>query len=206
MDGMVAHLASIAGRLPLLVTTAAAGALMRAAYRQLTRGNLTLDTGIGRRTAPLGPLTVDIDAPRPLVFEVVAAPYLGRAGTAAAEHIEILERGTDLVVAAHHTPAAGGVSTTVEAVGFEPPHRVTFRLLRGPVPHVVESFDLEEVGAGTRLRYEGEIGTDFWWLGAAWGALVARVWVRTVQTSLDDIRNRSEQRAAAQRRRRVPPT
>jgi hypothetical protein len=171
------------------------------AYRAVASGQLTLDVGIGRRTAPLGPVTVDIAAPRDLVFEVVAAPYLGRGGAAAA-HIDVLERGSDLVVAAHRTAVGNGlVTTTVESVGFDPPARVTFRLLRGPVPHVTEVFLLEEVGPGTRLRYEGEIGTDFWAAGAAWGSVVARSWERTVKASLDDIRERSEQRAAARHRR-----
>jgi hypothetical protein len=178
---------------------AAAGAV--AVYRQLVDGGLTLDTGIGRRTAPLGPLTVDIDAPRDLVFDVIAAPYLGHAG-AAGDHIEVLERGTDLVVAAHRTSTAGRVAVTVEAVSLDRPTHVGFRLLRGPVPHVVEAFDLEALDDDrTRLRYDGELGTDFWQIGAAWGQLVSRVWVRTVQSSLDDVRERAERRAAAHRRR-----
>ena len=37
---------------------------------------LTLDTGWGRRLRPLGPLLVRIDAPREVVFDVAAAPYL----------------------------------------------------------------------------------------------------------------------------------
>jgi hypothetical protein len=172
-----------------------------AAYRAVASGQLTLDVGIGRRTAPLGPITVDIAAPRDLVFEVIAAPYLGRAGAAGA-HIDVLEQGSDLVVAAHRTAVGDKlVTTTVESVGFDRPARVTFRLLRGPVPHVTEVFLLDEVGSGTRLRYEGEIGTDFWAAGAAWGSVVARSWERTVQASLDDIRERSEQRAAARDRR-----
>ena len=180
------------------VTGAVAAAIV--AYRQVVSGRLTLDVGIGRRTAPLGPITVDIAAPRDLVFDVIAAPYLGRAGSAG-EHIDVLERGSDLVVAAHRTPIGTGlVATTVESVGFDRPTRVSFRLLRGPVPHVTEAFVLDEMGEGTRLRYEGEIGTDFWAAGERWGAAVARAWERTVQSSLEDIRDRSEQRAAAQRR------
>ena len=175
-----------------------------AGYRQLVDGALTLDTGIGRRTAALGPLTVEIDAPRDLVFDVIAAPYLGNAG-AAGEHIDVLERGTDLVVAAHRTPTGRRVAVTVEAVSFDRPTRVGFRLLRGPVPHVVETFHLDALDDDrTRLRYDGELGTDFWQLGAAWGQLVSRVWVRTVQSSLDDVREGAERRAAAHRRRVSP--
>jgi hypothetical protein len=185
------------------VTGASAAAVVL--YRQVVSGALTLDVGVGRRTAALGPITIDIAASRELVFEVIAAPYLGRAG-AAGDHIDVLERGSDLVVAAHRTPVGSGlVATTVEAVGFDPPAQVSFRLLRGPVPHVQETFSLDEVGDGTRLRYDGEIGTDFWWAGQLWGSVVARAWERTVQSSLDDIRDRSEQRAAAQRRRLKAP-
>jgi len=184
--------------------TGAAGAAV-VLYRQVVSGRLTLDVGIGRRTAPLGPITVEIAAPRDLVFDVIEAPYLGRAG-AAGEHIDVLERGSDLVVAAHRTSIGTGlVATTVESVGFDRPDRVTFRLLRGPVPHVTETFRLDEVGEGTRLAYQGEIGTDFGRAGELWGTLVARAWERTVASSLDDIRDRSEQRAAAQRRRVTAP-
>lgn len=116
-----------------LVAGAAASAT-RGVYRWLVGGALGLDTGIGRRTVDLGPITETIDAPREVVFNVIAAPYLGRAG-AAADHIEVLERGEDLVVAAHYTLLGDGrVATTVEAVGFDRPSAVTFRLLRGPVP------------------------------------------------------------------------
>jgi len=185
--------------------TGAAAAAAVVLYREVVSGRLTIDIGIGRRTAALGPVTVDIGAPRELVFDVIAAPYLGRAG-AAGEHIDVLERGSDLVVAAHRTPVGSGlVATTVESVGFDRPARVSFRLLRGPVPHVVETFRLDEVGDGTRLRYDGEIGTDLWRMGQLWGSLVGRAWERTVRSSLDDIRERSEQRAAAQRRRVKAP-
>ena len=51
-----------------------------------------------------------------------------------------------------------------------------FRLVRGPVPHVVEQFRLEEADGGTELGYSGELGTDLWALGRWWGAGVARRW------------------------------
>lgn len=173
-----------------------------AAYRLVVTGSLALDLGVGRRTRPLGPLTVDIAAPRDLVFDLIAAPYLGRAPRDSAEHIKVIERGTDMVIAAHRTPIAGGlVSTTVESVRFERPHTVSFRLLRGPVPHVVEQFHLDEAGDTTNLRYEGELGTDLWHVGGWWGGVVARTWVATVERSLSDVRGRAEQKAAARRRR-----
>lgn len=86
---------------------------------------------------------------------------------------------------------------------FERPHTVYFRLLRGPVPHVTERFHLEEHDGSTRLRYEGELGTDLWSIGDRWGALVARTWVAVVEHSLDDVRQGAELKTAAQQAR--PP-
>ncbi|HKA03492.1 MAG TPA: hypothetical protein VKD67_04155, partial [Acidimicrobiales bacterium] len=129
-------------------------------------------------------------------FDVIAAPYLGRTPRAIADEIEVLERGTDMVVGAHRTPVRGGpAAITVEAVRFTRPTTVDFRLLRGPVPYVVERFTLDEYNAATRLEYTGELGTDFWWLGHWWGAQVARKWEATVRSSLDRVRVEAERRA-----------
>lgn len=174
------------------------GALVGAAvfYVLTVRGALALDLGIGRRLRPLGPQRVTIAAPRELVFETIAAPYR-RTPRAMRDKLEVLERGSDLVLAAHHTPVAYGLkATTVEAVRFESPGRISFRLVRGPVPHVEETFDLQEVDGVTELLYSGELGTDLWGLGAAWGSMVARSWERTVAASLAGIRAEAERRAA----------
>lgn len=167
-------------------------------YRLVVTGELTLDTGIGREVQPLGPLTVPIAAQRETVFDVIAAPYLGRTPRAMAGEIEVLERGSDMVLAAHHTPVGWGmVATTVETVRFERPATVAFRLLRGPVPHVVEEFRLDDDAGSTRLTYGGEIGTDFWRLGRWWGDKVAAKWVATVRGSLERIGAEAERREAA---------
>ncbi len=164
-------------------------------YRLVVSGALTLDTGVGRTLRPLGPLAVTIAAPRQTVFDVIALPYLGRTPRAMAEEIRVVERGTDMVLAAHRTPIRGGpVATTVETVRFTPPTTVDFRLVRGPVPHVVERFTLDEDNGTTRLEYSGELGTDFWEVGRWWGDQVARKWEATVSTSLDRIRVEAERR------------
>ena len=90
-------------------------------------------------------------APRELVFDVIAEPYLGRAPRALAAKLRVLERGSDMVLAAHFTPLGGRlglVAQTVETVRFTRPERVDFRLVRGPVPHVVEAFVLSEQAGG----------------------------------------------------------
>jgi hypothetical protein len=165
----------------------------------LVRGSLTLDLGVGRRYRPLGPLRVRIAASREVVFDVVSSPYLGRTPRALRAKLEVLERGEDVVLAAHHTPTYGLVATTVEIVRFEPPGRVHFRLVRGPVPHAVEQFTLEETADGTELVYTGELGTDLWAAGALWGMAVARTWTATVEASLEAVKDEAERRAKRSR-------
>jgi hypothetical protein len=161
----------------------------------VVRGSLAPDLGVGRKFRPLGPLLFQIAAPREVVFDVVSNPYLGRAPRALKKKLEVLERGDDFVLAAHHTRAYGLTATTVETVRFERPERVHFRLVRGPVPHVVEQFELRETLDGTELEYRGELGTDLWALGRLWGALVARQWEASVESSLGAVKLEAERRA-----------
>ena len=79
------------------------------------------------------------------------------------------ERGTDMALAAHFTPVKCRTATTVETVRFRRPERIDFRVVRGPVPHVAESFLLVQLGNETELTWQGELGTDFWAVGSWWG-------------------------------------
>jgi hypothetical protein len=196
--------------------TVAAG-LAAAGYVGLVTGACPVDLGVGRRVRPLGPQLVDMAAPREVVFDVVAEPYLGRTPRVLADKLRVLERGGDMVLAAHFTPLGGRlglVAQTVETVRFSRPERVDFRLVRGPVPHVVETFALTELadGAGTRLAYDGELGADLWQLGQWWGDLVAREWEQTVAASLAGVKAEAERRASSSTGRRrgrsgqPPPT
>ena len=174
----------------------ALGGAAAGVYALVARGAVTIDLGIGRTLRPLGPLTVTIAAPRELVFEVISAPYLGRTPRALGRKLQVLERGRDLVLAAHFTEVRGFVATTVETVRFDAPSRVDFRLVRGPVPYVAEHFLLRETGEGTELEYRGELGTDLWALGRWWGERVARKWESAVGSSLESVRAEAERRAA----------
>jgi hypothetical protein len=179
----------------LALRAAAAGSLLAAGAALVARAGLTLDTGVGRRLRPLGPIALDIAAPPEVVFDVIAAPYLGRTPRAMHAKLEVIERGSDLVLAAHFTRIAPGLTvTTVETVRFERPHRISFRLVKGPVPHVVERYDLRGAETGTAFEYSGELGTDLWALGSWWAGVVAPSWERTVATSLDAIRAEAERR------------
>ena len=166
----------------------------------LAMGRLHLDLDWGRSFHDLGPIEVQIGAPRDLLFEMISEPYLGH--TPRHGGIEVLSRGKDLAVAVHHTKIHFYTARTVEAVKFEPPSRIGFTHLAGPVPHAVEEFLLEEADDVTKLGYSGEVGIDFYFLGR----LAARHWVRpqwerAVREDLEDLKQRAEQLAARRRSR-----
>ena len=142
------------------------------------------------------PIRMSIAAPPETVFDVIAAPYLARTPRAMRAKLDVLERGSDMVLAAHFTPLSGRLTvTTVETIRFERPKRVAFRLVRGPVPHLLETFELRQTDDGTELEYTGELGTDLWRLGSWWGAIVAGPWESAVADSLSDIRTEAERRS-----------
>ena len=161
----------------------------------LASGAITVDLGVGRRFRGLGPVTWEITAPPELVFDIITTPYLGRTPRALASKLEVWERGSDMVLAAHFTEVKGRTTTTVETVRFDRPTRIDFRLVRGPVPHVMESFVLAETATGTSLTWEGQLGTDFWAVGAWWGDRVAVAWEGAVRNSLRTVSAEAERRA-----------
>jgi len=181
-----------------LVFGAGLGASAAKVYDLVVEGALTLDVGIGRRMQPLGPVGWDIAAPRELVFELIEAPYR-RTPRAMQDELEVWERSPDMVLAAHFTQVGPRKVTTVETVRFERPERIHFRLVRGPVPHVSEVFELAETSTGTELTWRGEHGTDFGALGERWGALVARSWARAVEQSIATVRAEAERSTPRER-------
>jgi Polyketide cyclase / dehydrase and lipid transport len=101
-----------------------------------------------------------------------------------------------MVLAAHHTRVGSRlVTTTVETVRFSPPDLVAFRLVRGPVPEVTETFRLSATPTGTRLDYSGEMGADLWALGRWASRYAAATWESTVRASLEGIKVEAERRA-----------
>jgi hypothetical protein len=178
----------------LLVGSIAGGFLL------LAMGRLHLDLGWGRSFHELGPIEIRIAAPRDRVFEMISEPYLRHAPQKSG--IEVLARGQDLAVAAHHTKVHFYAARTVEAVSFEPPGKVGFRHLAGPVPHAVEEFALDEVDGVTELRYGGQIGIDFFFLGRIAGRHWVRPqWERAVRQDLEDLKQRAEELSARRQSR-----
>ena len=88
-------------------------------------------------------------------------------------------------------------AATLETVTFDRPHRIGFRLVRGPVPHITEEFTLTEQDGTTRLGYSGELGTDFGAAGQWWAGRVAAAWEAAVRSSFAGIRTEAERRAGS---------
>jgi hypothetical protein len=143
----------------------------------------------GRCRQPLGPIRLVMAAPPEVVFDVIAAPYLGKTPRAIADKLQVIDRGSDLAVADHYTPILGGrfIVTTRETVAFQPPHRIGFRLLQGPVAAVEEEYLLQPAEAGTAFTYQGSLASDLPVLGGWWARVNARTWTDVVRQSLDDI-------------------
>jgi hypothetical protein len=166
-------------------------------YIGLVIGAITVDINRGRRLRPLGPLAIDIAAERDIIFELLVQPYQGRTTRALQEKVTVLERGRDMVLAAHRTPVGARLTAvTVETVRFTAPARIDFRLVRGPVPHVVEEFTLTERPEGTRLEYRGELGTDGWAIGGLWGRVVGDRWQAAVAATFESVKTEAERRAS----------
>ena len=166
-------------------------------------GKLTLDTGWGRSVHQLGPVTWRIDAPRELVWQQFSATYQGSIPRDMREHLAVVERGSDLVVAWHRFDIGPFSSETVEAIGLEEPSRIRFRHLRGPVPHAVEEFRFEPIDEQTTLlTYEGELGFDGWRVGrAVLEKGIAPVWMKIIDDHVDSAAAAVTKRAEARRRR-----
>ena len=167
-----------------------------AGYVLVVKGALTLDVGVGRRTRSLGPIHLTIAAPPEVVFDVISSPYLAKTPHAMEGKLRVLERGSDMVLAEHFTDVGRWLkASTVEVVRFERPSRISFRLVRGPVPHVTETFELEASNGATKFTYSGEIGNDFWGVGKRWSDQVASHWEKAVAQSLADVTKEAERRA-----------
>lgn len=188
-------------------TATGSAAAVGGVYLGLLTGTVPIDLGLGRRVRELGPLSVEINAPAEKVFDVLAEPYADCTSRAMQEKVRVLERGQDLVLAAHYTPIGGRLrATTVETVRFDRPRRIDFRLVRGPVPYVVETFTLEQADDHTLLTYTGQLGTDLWRLGERWGDLVAAKWVAVVAAAFGTTKTESERRHRARHGAAQGPT
>jgi hypothetical protein len=102
-------------------------AVIASLYPGTVTGALVIDTGWGRRLQPLGPISVDIAADRKSVYGLLIQPYFGGATHALADKVQVVERGSNVVLAAHRTPSAAGWSLSRwKRYGSHRPNASTF--------------------------------------------------------------------------------
>ena len=140
---------------------------------------------------------VIIRAPREMVFQKMSSFGKGRPTGDGGEYSRVLERTGDTIVAEFKTLAGVFTVTTIEEVVLEPPHRITFRHIKGPLHYAREEFVLRDVDGGTALKHGGE----FVWfrlpfLGWLAGLLlIKRPFERVLEGHMEKIRTTCEARA-----------
>jgi hypothetical protein len=130
---------------------------------------------------------VRVEAPRDLCFEVVAA-----AGKLVEKRSQT-ERVVEFV-----SEHKGKTIRTLELVKLEPPERILYSWLKGPLPGVEEEIAFEVAADGcTEMTYRGSFragaGSLRWVMGRLY---VRRVFDRLVREHLDQGKRAAEQRAA----------
>lgn len=126
-----------------------------------------------------------VEAPAELCFQVVAA-----AGTTLEERSDrekLVEFRTDL---------RRRELVTVELVYLDPPNRIAYRWVEGPLRHVKETIDvLSRSEGGCELRYRGRFETPHRGIrGAIEGWIIRRMFGRAVREHLASAKEIAEAR------------
>ncbi len=150
---------------------------------------------------PLPSLSIEIAAHPELVYQLIAAAGRGSLPGGASHGARLLEQpAPDRAVVEFTTPVFGRRVVTVEEVRFEPPHRIHYRLLSGPLPAVEEEFWLQPAAIGTVMRYSGRYQPHRPLLRTLFDrAVVPSIYRRVVWKSMLDIKAAAEARQAKSR-------
>lgn len=132
--------------------------------------------------------TLLVRAPPELTYQVVASA--GRL---------VEDRGQEKIVD-FETQVGERKVVTRELVRLDPPRRIEYEWLRGPLPHVVEEIEVRPEGDDSRLIYRGEYATA----RGPWRCLVGIFWVyrvfnRLVLEHLEQAKALAEKRASKSR-------
>ncbi len=146
---------------------------------------------------PLPSLSLPIRARLELVFQLIAAVGQGPD----ARHARVQERpAPDRLIVEFTTRVLGRTVRTLEEVRLHPPDRITYRLLRGPLPEVEEEFRLEASDPGVILRYAGTYRPHDPWPRALFDRLVVpRIYRAAVCRSMEQIKRAAEERQSKSR-------
>ncbi len=155
--------------------------------------------------------SVHIKAPREMVFQKLSSFGRGQLKGDNNESSKVLSRDGDTIIAEFKTRAGPFTYTTVEEITLEPPDRITFRHLTGPLHYAWEEFVFNDVDGDTELVHNGEF---IWrrlplvgWLG---GLVYTRpMFERVIEKHFEQVKMNCEARAARshmfRRREPAPP-
>ena len=141
---------------------------------------------------------VTIKAPRELIYQKMSSFGRGRLQGDNNESSRVISRDGNNIVAEFKTRAGLFTYTTTERVTLDPPERITFVHLKGPLQYAREEFLFSERDDGTELVYNGEFN---WHRFPVVGWLVGRFYVkpmfeRVLQKHMHQIKVACEARAA----------
>ncbi len=140
---------------------------------------------------------VIIRAPRELVYQKMSSFGRGRLQGNSGESSRVVYRSGNTIVAEFNTRAGRLTVTTLEEVTLDPPSRLTFRHLRGPLHYALERFVLTDVDGDTALEHSGEFVWSrlpvLGWLAGR--LLIKRPFERVLERHMDEIKTGCESRA-----------
>ena len=138
-----------------------------------------------------------IRAPRELVYQKMSSFRRGKLGDSG-ESSRVISRLDDRLIVEFKTRAGRFTVTTIEEVTLEPPERITFRHVKGPLRYAREEFVLTETDGGVEVTHTGEF---VWmplpvvgWLGGR--LFIKRAFERILDEHMEQIRVACEARAA----------
>ncbi|MFQ5934600.1 MAG: type II toxin-antitoxin system RatA family toxin [Dehalococcoidia bacterium] len=145
----------------------------------------------------LSPQCVSIKAHRELVYQMVTAIGRGRLPGSNMSS-RLISRNGNTLIAEFYTRVGPVTVTTLEELTLEPPEKIKYRWLKGPVKYVREEFLFREAdNGGSELAYSGEFDLKI----PIFGWLVGRLFIkprfeRLVVEHMEEIREAAEARAA----------
>ncbi len=147
----------------------------------------------------LSPQSVEIDAPRELVFQMLTAFRRGRIAGDNAESSRLISEDGDTKIVEFTTKAGLFTYKTVEKVTLYEPERIAFVHLEGPLDFSEEEFALEETReGGAILTHSGRfVWKEFPFFGWFGGVIYTRpMYHRVIRKHLAIVKEASEARAA----------
>ena len=142
--------------------------------------------------------TILIKAPRELVYQKMSSFGRGKLQGDNAEWSRLVSRDGNSIVAEFKTKSGLFSYITLEQVSLDPPNRITFEHLEGPLQYAHEEFVFVDVEGDTELTHSGEF---IWHRFPVIGWLMGRLYVkpmfeRLLKRHMEEIRVGCEARAA----------